>query len=130
MAPPESQRRVILVVEDVDETRYGIERLLTDSGYLVSAARSVQEAIQKASMQRPDLILLSLGLDALHALPVARRIRDGTGLGDEVPVMVFCVASLQEGAEVTIGSNVHMARPDNFNQLRNSLTRLLRGDSS
>jgi CheY-like chemotaxis protein len=122
----QEQRSFILVVEDVEETRYGIERLLTASGYHVSTARDEEEAIQKASLHHPDLILISLGLDAVQALPVARRIRERAGLGEEVPVVIFCVASLNEGDEVAAGYNVYMTRPDNFDQLRAFLSRLLR----
>jgi CheY-like chemotaxis protein len=122
----QEQRSFILVVEDVEETRYGIERLLTASGYHVSTARDEEEAIQKANLHHPDLILISLGLDAVQALPVARRIRERAGLGEEVPVVIFSVASLNEGDEVAAGYNVYMTRPDNFDQLRAFLSRLLR----
>jgi hypothetical protein len=59
-------------------------------------------------------------------LPVARRIRERAGLGEEVPVVVFCATNLNEGAEVEVGYNVYMTRPDNFDQLRGWLSRLLR----
>ena len=126
MTSDQEQRSFILVVEDVEETRYGIERLLTASGYHVSTARDEEEAIQKANLHHPDLILISLGLDAVQALPVARRIRERAGLGEEVPVVIFCVASLNEGDEVAAGYNVYMTRPDNFDQLRGLLSRLVR----
>ncbi len=126
MTSDQEQRSYILVIEDVEETRYGIERLLTASGYQVSTARDEEEAIQKANLHPPDLILISLGLDAVQALPVARRIRERAGLGEEVPVVIFCVASLNEGDEVAAGYNVYMTRPDNFDQLRAFLSRLLR----
>jgi CheY-like chemotaxis protein len=120
------QRSVILVVENVEETRNGIERLLTATGYQVSTARDEEDAIQRTSLHHPDLILISLGLDAVRVLPVARRIRERAGLGEEVPVVVFCVTSLNEGAEVAAGHNVYMTRPDNFDQLRGLLSRLVR----
>jgi len=119
------QRSVILVVEDVEETRDGIERLLTASGYQVSSARDEEEAVLKGSLHHPDLILFGLGLDTFQALPIITRIRDRTGLGEEVPVVVFCVTNLNEGAEVAVGNNVYMMRPDNFDQLRGLLSRLL-----
>ena len=97
MTSDQEQRSFILVVEDVEETRYGIERLLTASGYQVSTARDEEEAIQKASLHHPDLILISLGLDAVQVLPVARRIRERAGLVEEVPFVIFCVTSLNEG---------------------------------
>ena len=120
------RRSLILVIEDVEETRYGIERLLTVSGYQISTARDEQEAIQRASLDHPDLILISLGLDAESILLVARRMREHAGLGKEVPVVIFCVTSLGEGDEVAAGDNVYMTRPDNFDQLRALLSRLLR----
>ena len=66
MTSNQERRSVILVVEDVEETRYGIERLLTASGYQVSTARDEEEAILKASLHHPDLILISLGLDPVR----------------------------------------------------------------
>ncbi len=69
------RRLAILVVEAVEETRYGIERLLAASGYQVSTARDEKEV--KASLHHPDLILISsLGLDAFQVVPTARRIRE------------------------------------------------------
>ena len=120
------QRSVILVVEDVEETRHGIERLLTVSSYQVIVASDEDEAVQKAGLQAPDLILISLGLDVVQNFSLARRIRERAGLREQVPVVVFCVADLNEGAEVGVGSNVYMTRPDNFDQLRGLLNRLLR----
>jgi len=117
---------VILVVEDVEETRDGIERLLTADGYQVSTARNEEEAVLKASLHHLDLILISLGLQAAQIVPVARRIRERAGVGEEIPVVAFCVTSLDEGAEMEVGCNVCLTRPDNFDQLRALLGRLLR----
>ena len=116
----------ILIVEDVEETRYGIERLLVASGHKVRTARDEEDAVVEASLNRPDLILISLGLNRGHAVAIARRIRERSGLGEELPVVIFCAASLDEGAEVGVGYNVYMPRPDNFDQLRAFLSRLLR----
>ena len=42
-----------------------------------------------------------------------------------MPVVVLCTAEIDEGDEVAIGKNVYITRPDNFNQLRTLLARLL-----
>ena len=126
MISGQERRPVILVIDVVEETRHGIKRLLTTSGYLVTTAGGEEEAFSSARFQRPDLVLICLGLDAVHILPVAMRIREGTGLDEGVPVVGFCVASLDEGAEVAAGRNVYMTRPDNFDQLRTLIGRLLR----
>jgi DNA-binding response OmpR family regulator len=120
------RRSVILVVEDVEETRYGMERLLATSGYQVSTARDEEEAVLKAGLQRPDLILISLGLGSTRNVAIAKRIRELSALGEEVPAIILGAASLDEGTEVGVGFNIYLTRPDNFDQLRAFLSRLLR----
>ena len=116
---------LILVVEDVHETRDGIEKLLTADGYHVVVARDERDAIETAERLRPDLILVSLAGLPREVIFSARNIREGAELGEQVPVVVFCIDDIAEGDEVAIGQNVHVTRPDNFNQLRSLLSRLL-----
>lgn len=116
---------IILVVEDVQETREGIERLLMVDGYRVTLARDEQDGIESARRQRPDLILVSLAGLPREVIVSARRIRESAAIGEDVPVVVFWVDEIAEGDEVAIGENVHVTRPDNFNQLRSLLARLL-----
>lgn len=126
MSSDRDWRPLILVVEDVEETRDGLERLLTARGYQVSTARDEEEAALRAVHHRPDLILICLGLDVPQVLPAAERIRERAGISEEIPVVAFCITSLDEGAEVGAGQNVYLTRPDNFDQLRALLGRLLR----
>jgi two-component system, OmpR family, response regulator MprA len=118
-------RLIILVVEDVAETRDGIEKLLKADGYRVAVARDEQDAIESSRRKRPDLILVSLAGLPSEVIVTARRIRELAEIGDQVPVVIFCVENIGEGDDVAIGQNVHVSRPDNFNQLRRLFTRLL-----
>jgi two-component system, OmpR family, response regulator MprA len=115
----------VLIVEDVAETRDGIEKLLKADGYRVTVARDERDAIESAQRSRPDLILLSLAGLPRQVIVTARRIRERAKVGEQVPVVVFCVEEIGEGDEVAIGRNVYVTRPDNFNQLRSLLARLL-----
>ena len=117
--------RIILVVEDVHETRDGIEKLLKADGYRVAVARDELDAIESAERQCPDLILVSLAGLPREVIVTARRIRKNAAIAEEVPVVVFCIEEIAEGDEVAIGQNIHVASPDNFNQLRSLLARLL-----
>ena len=116
---------IILVVEDVQETREGIERLLMVDGYRIALARDEQDGIESARRQRPDLILVSLAGIPREVILSARRIRESAAIGEDVPVVVFCIDEIAQGDEIAIGENVHVTRPDNFNQLRSLLARLL-----
>ncbi len=117
---------LVLVVEDVEETRDAIEQLLVATGYCVNTARGEAEAVLKARLQPPDLILMSLGLDAGQIADMGRRIRENCWLTDSIPIVIFCVATLPKGAEADVGRNIYMTRPDNFDQLRRLLNRLAR----
>jgi DNA-binding response OmpR family regulator len=116
---------VILVVEDVHETRDGIEKLLKLDGYRVVAARDELDGIERAQRQRPDLILVSLAGTPSEVIISGRRIRESAA-GEEVPIVGFDFDEIAAGAEVAIGKNVHITHPDNFNHLRDFIARLLR----
>ena len=116
---------IILVVEDVNETRDGIEKLLKADGYHVTLARDEKDAIESAQREPPNLILVSVAGLPHEVVTAARRIRELAALRENVPVVVFCIAEIDEGDEVAIGKNVYITRPDNFNQLRTLLARLL-----
>ena len=129
MTKENDMRPTILIVEDVHETRDGMEKLLIADGYRVTLARDAQDAIESAQRARPDLILVSLAGLPREVILSARNIRQRARVGELVPVVVFCIEEIGEGEEVAIGRNVYITRPDNFNQLRSLLGRLLSGIS-
>jgi CheY-like chemotaxis protein len=86
----------------------------------------VQSAVESARQKHPDLILVSLGGPPRGVILTALHIRERAQLGENVPVVVFCIVDIDEGGEVAIGQNAYVTRPDNFNQLRNLLARLLK----
>jgi CheY-like chemotaxis protein len=116
---------LILVVEDVHETRDGIEKLLHSDGYRVAVARDERDAIESAQRNCPDLILVSLAGLGRNVIVAARRIRERAAVAESVSVVVFCIEEIDEGDEIALGQNVYVTRPDNFNQLRSLLKRLL-----
>ena len=117
---------LILVVEDIEETRDGIEKLLKADGYRVVLARTVEDAILRAKNEPPDLLLVSLAGSTTEIIQVAKQIRQEAKLLEEqVPIVIFCIGEVAEGEEVTIEDNVYLTHPDNFNQLRALLRRLL-----
>jgi len=125
MALEHEQRQVILVLEDIEETARLLERMLKGNGYCVTVARTEEDAIFRGRSQSPDLILISLGLGPERLLATAHRIRRQAGLSQDVAIVIFCVPTIPEGAEMEVDKNVYVTRPDNFNQLREFLHRLL-----
>ncbi len=117
--------QTILVVDDVEETLDGIKALLKHDGYRVNVARDEQDATDRARFNSPDLILVSLDGEVADVIAAAVRIRQRAGLNNNLPIIIFCVGKLKEGGEAAAGHNIYLARPDNFNQLRDFIARLL-----
>lgn len=69
-------RRRVLIVDD--EPRYVrlIAVNLEGSGYETLAARDGKSAVDLAASQKPDLVLLDIGLPVLDGFEVCRRIRE------------------------------------------------------
>jgi DNA-binding response OmpR family regulator len=119
----------ILVVADLEYLRFGIRALL-EREYWVKTAGNEEEAIDMAIRFRPDLILISLDQSSDEVAACARRVRARASLSENVPIVMFCVPTIPEGAEVQVGRNTYAARPVHFNQLRIMLRRLSRPGSS
>lgn len=128
MIAEQHQRQIILVLEDVEETGLLIDKMLQGNGYCVVLVRTEEDAIMRASLQSPDLILMSLGLGPDLLLATALRIRQQAALSQDIAIVIFCVPTILEGAEMEVSKNVYVTRPDNFNQLRELLHRLLLPD--
>ncbi len=125
MAAKSAPRELILVVDEVEETRDAIEKLLTADGYRVNASRDEQGAINSGRRQNPELILMSRGGQS-DVVATVRRIRDHACLDTTIPLVIFNAETIAEGTEMDIGENTHLIHPDNFDQLRRLVRRLLR----
>jgi signal transduction histidine kinase/CheY-like chemotaxis protein len=67
----------ILVVDDEQLVALDIERRLAPLGYAVAAASSGEEAIERVTTEKPDLVLMDVKLSgAIDGIEAARRIRD------------------------------------------------------
>src|ERR1700754_1277250 len=92
-------RQVILVLDDIEETRHLTEKMLRNNGCSIILARDEEDAISRARSESPDLVLMSLGLELEQLLAVAQRIRQGASFGEDIPIVIFCVRTIPEGAE-------------------------------
>lgn len=77
----------VLVVEDDKDVRLGYRVLLRAHGYATCFAADSVMALSEARKERPDLILLDLGLPAGDGFMVLDRLRVNTNLS-MIPVVV------------------------------------------
>jgi len=83
-----SGRQKILVIEDEPVARADLEARLAANGYLVARAADAASALTVVNRERPDLILLDLGLPAGDGFLVLERLRKIEAFAT-VPVLVI-----------------------------------------
>ncbi len=120
----------ILLVDDVDEYRNAIKQGLERRGYRVRTAYDEQDAIERASCVRPDLILLEMGrTPPLQTLDLGCRIRSDAKVGEDVKVVVYADKAdeiVANGGEVSMGPNEYVILPEDGEQFNGFLDRLLK----
>lgn len=68
-------RRVIMVVEDYEDTRLFMKVLLETYGYNVVEARNGVEALELLEKTSPDLVLMDLSMPLMDGLTATKTIR-------------------------------------------------------
>jgi PAS domain S-box-containing protein len=98
--PPQESRTgpVILVVDDVAENRSLLEVILSRAGYRIETAVNAQEAIEKSSQRRYDLILMDMQMPIVNGIDATRRIRaEGP---NRMTTILAMTASIEKGDEM------------------------------
>lgn len=72
--PPPTSRR-ILVVDDNRDAAESLQMLLELYGHEVRVAHDGEEALAAFAKERPEVVLLDIGLPRLDGFEVARRLR-------------------------------------------------------
>jgi CheY-like chemotaxis protein len=70
-----SGTKKILIVDDSEETRRLIGRVLSMQGYPILEASNGREAIEVAQREIPDLILMDVNLPVMGGIDATRHIR-------------------------------------------------------
>jgi CheY-like chemotaxis protein len=119
-------RRTVMIVEDFEDNRFMMRRLLEMSGYEVLEAVNGEEAVQMAAKAHPSLILMDLSLPLLDGLAATRRIRQYPDLR-EVPIVAVSAHDTADfhADALAAGCNDYVTKPIDFDQLEELLKKLL-----
>jgi len=118
-------RATVLVVEDFEDNRFMMRRLLEMSGYRVVEAVNGNQAVESAATESPDIILMDLSLPQLDGLAATRRIRSQEGQRKVPIIAVSAHDSADFHAEaLAAGCNEYVTKPIDFDQLVQLLDRL------
>jgi len=87
-APQLEVQKKILVVDDEDDIRLLISRVLTEKGYDVVTASRGLEAIQLVQNEEPDMIILDAMLPEVHGFDICKKIKGSKKYG-HIPVIMI-----------------------------------------
>ena len=116
----------VLLVEDTEDNRQMMRRLLELSGYQVVEAINGKEAVEAASRVQPQIILMDLRLPLVDGLAATRRIRALPGL-DKVPIVVVSAHDTADfhSEALAAGCDAYVTKPIDYSELEAVVGRLL-----
>ena len=119
-----SQPTTVLVIDDEPQIRKFLRISLVSQGYNVLEAATGAEGLSQVALNRPDVVVLDLGLPDMDGQQVLRDIREWSS----VPVLVLSVraSEAQKVQALDSGANDYVTKPFGIQEFLARIRALLR----
>ena len=116
----------ILLVEDTEDNRHMMKKLLEMSGYRVLEATNGEEAVEVTSKESPELILMDLSLPIIDGLAATRLIRN-LPEGNHLPIIAVSAHDTADfhADALAAGCDAYITKPINYPELEEVVARLM-----
>ncbi len=116
----------ILYVEDNEDNVYMLRRRLAKLGYDVIVACDGEKGVESAIREKPDLILMDLGLPVLSGWDAAQRLKSSAET-KPIPIIALSAHALDGEREKALaaGCNEFETKPIDLARLLEKVSRLL-----
>ncbi|HKG23273.1 MAG TPA: response regulator [Blastocatellia bacterium] len=115
----------ILVVDDSDDTREMMARLLELESFTVITAEDGDAGIYRARSERPDLIITDINMPNINGIEMIRLLRNEADFS-RVPIMAITAYGNSVAAEaIEAGADQAMTKPVEFESLIDDIKKLL-----
>ena len=106
------RRHRILAADDEEDMRLLISASLESAGFEVETAADGEEALEKVSQMRPDLVLLDIMMPKMNGFEVCRHLRSRS-LTAEIPIILLTVKTSPEYVQQALAFSVdaYMVKP-------------------
>lgn len=120
--------KTILVVEDNQDNRELVVKVLKINGYHVIEAVDGQEAIEKTKAENPDLILMDLFIPKIDGYEVTRRLKRDKDL-KSIPIIALTAHAMKGDMEVALaaGCDGYIPKPIDVRELPKQIEHFLKG---
>ena len=115
----------VLIVEDDEAIGRGLENVLAERGFTVQRCTHGGRALVAVDAERPDLVLLDLGLPDIDGVEVCRRLRRGSP-GLPIVVLTARDAEMDIVLGLNAGADDYIAKPFRLGELLARIGALLR----
>jgi CheY-like chemotaxis protein len=122
----ENSEVTLLLVEDTEDNRFMMRRLLEMDGYRVVEAKNGAEAVKIAQQEEPALILMDLSLPVIDGLAATKLIRRLPAFQD-IPIIAVSAhdtADFEQEA-LAAGCDSYITKPIDFVELEKLIAKLL-----
>jgi len=122
----QAEPQTVLLVEDTEDNRFMMRRLLEMTGYRVVEAMNGEEAVQLAQAESPSLILMDLSLPVIDGLAATRLIRKVPEL-ESTPIIAVSAHDTSDfqSEAIEAGCNTYVTKPIDFAALEELIAELL-----
>jgi two-component system KDP operon response regulator KdpE len=105
----------VLVVDDERAIRRYLHAALNAHGYIIYEAVNGQEVLSMAATERPDLIILDLGLPDIDGVEITRQIREWS----QIPIIILSVREQEKDkvAALDAGADDYLTKPFSTGEL-------------
>jgi two-component system response regulator HydG len=112
----------ILIVDDEENVRAGLEKLLRQSGYTVEVAATGSAALEAAAERPPDVVLTDLRMPEMDGMELSAQLR---ALDGELPVIMITGAGDVSSAVAAMraGAADYLLKPVDYDALLVSIER-------
>lgn len=117
---------LVLVVDDIVDNVVMLSLDLQHQGYRVITASNGEEAVKVASLMKPNIILMDIGMPLLDGLGATAKIRENETLRTTpvVAITAFSTSGFRRAA-YDVGFDGYLTKPIDFEQLHELIDRLL-----
>jgi DNA-binding response OmpR family regulator len=123
----DAQLKTILIAEDGDDFRSMLRQFLEANGYRILEAVNGREAVAVALGERPDLVLMDLGLPGTDGLSAIAEIREHIPTAEMPILIVSAYDRLEYRTEaISAGCSGYVTKPVDPAALLRTINLLLR----
>jgi two-component system KDP operon response regulator KdpE len=121
----------ILVVDDEPQIRRVLRSTLSSQGYVITDAKTGEEAVESVRKNKPDLVLLDVNMPGMGGIEACREIRRAS----EAPIIMLTVRNAEKDKVLALdaGADDYVVKPFGIEELlariRAALRRYAPGDA-